>query len=592
MIGRVLKRGSNLTGLLYYLYGPGKACEHVNPRLVSGWRHPAELEPPLRPDGRRDFRRLTGLLDMPVALLGDRAPDDPVWHCVVRAAPGDPELGDGAWMRIAGEVMHRTGLSRHGEEDEGVRWVAVHHGDNHIHIVATLARQDGRRAGLHNEYYQIGEALRDIEAEYGLVAVVRADRTASRRPTRAEGEKAARSGRSEPPRVTLLRHVQAAAAAARSEAEFFAALVRRGVQVRLRYSAERPGEVTGYAVTVAGARTAAGNPVWFGGGKLAPDLSLPKLRARWPSPGRPRDRLDGNGMRDGVARVTLRHEVGLRAARARSEWEFFAALEAAGLTVRIRHGSSRSGEAAGYAVSLPGLVDRAGQQVWYGGQILSGQLGLGSLRHRWRAGRPGAPPAPPFTGTEIGEIYEYAAAVATEAARQLHTSPSPDQAADIAWGAADVLTVAADVTGNAELCRAADGFARAARAPWGRTPPPSPAGARLRTTAYLLAACGPGGSRRTAIRRVLINALAGIADAVVQLRSAQRRHAQAAAARNAAVGLAAFASDTATGPTTLGMIIETPGPPVTARRAGWVADARTARRPPASYPPRRPRRAR
>jgi hypothetical protein len=424
VIGRVLKRGSNLAGLLYYLYGPGKACEHVKPRLVSGWRHPAELEPPLRPNGRRDFRRLTGLLDMPVALLGDRAPDDAVWHCVVRAAPGDPDLGDGAWMRIAGEVMHRTELSRHGEEDEGVRWVAVHHGDNHIHIVATLARQDGRRAGLHNEYYRIGEALRDIEAEYGLVAVIRADRTASHRPTRAEGEKAARAGRSEPPRVTLLRHVQAAAAAARSEAEFFADLARRGVQVRLRYSVEHPGEVTGYAVTLAEARTAAGDPVWFGGGKLAPDLSLPKLRTRWPGPGRSQDRLDGHGMSDGVARVVLRREVGLCAARARSELEFFAALEAAGLMVRIRHGSGRSGEAAGYAVSLPGLVDRVGQQVWYGGQTLSGQLGLGALRHRWRVGRPGAPPAPPFTGTEIGGIYEYAAAVAAEAARHLHAGPS------------------------------------------------------------------------------------------------------------------------------------------------------------------------
>lgn len=48
------------------------------------------------------------------------------------------------------------------------RWVAVHHGDNHVHIVATLARQDGRRARLDNDFYRIGEALRDIEAEYGV----------------------------------------------------------------------------------------------------------------------------------------------------------------------------------------------------------------------------------------------------------------------------------------------------------------------------------------------------------------------------------------------------------------------------------------
>src|SRR6516225_2711066 len=151
----------------------------------------AELEPPLRENEKRDFRRLTGLLEQPIALLGDRAPSDPVWHCAVRAAPGDPDLGDGAWMQIAAEIMHRTGLSRRGEEDEAVPWVAVHHGDNHIHIVAVLARHDSRRAHLHNEYYRIGEALRDLEAQYGLAAVARADRTAARRPGRAETRTAA-----------------------------------------------------------------------------------------------------------------------------------------------------------------------------------------------------------------------------------------------------------------------------------------------------------------------------------------------------------------------------------------------------------------
>jgi hypothetical protein len=248
MIGRVLKRGSRVYGVLWYLYGPGKKCAHSNPHLVSGWRHPAELEPPLRDNGKPDLRRLTGLLEQPLALLGDHAPAKPVWHCTVRAAPDDPDLGDGAWMRIAGEIMDRTGLSRYGEEDEGVRWVAIHHGENHIHIAAVLARQDGRRARLDNDFYRIGEACRDIEKEYGLQVVARADRTAAKRPTRAEQEKAARAGRAEPPRVTLQRQVAAAAAGTRSEPEFWAALDKRGVLVRLRRSTLNPGEVTGYAV--------------------------------------------------------------------------------------------------------------------------------------------------------------------------------------------------------------------------------------------------------------------------------------------------------------------------------------------------------
>jgi hypothetical protein len=75
--------------------------------------------------------------------------------------------------------------------------------------------------------------LRDIELEYDLQVVVRADRTAAKRPTRAEREKAAQAGWPEPPRVTLQRQVAAAVAGARSELEFFTTLEKRGLRVRL-----------------------------------------------------------------------------------------------------------------------------------------------------------------------------------------------------------------------------------------------------------------------------------------------------------------------------------------------------------------------
>jgi hypothetical protein len=42
-----------------------------------------------------------------------------------------------------------------------------------------------------------------------------------------------------------------------------------------------PGEVTGYAVALPTDTTKAGGPVWYSGGKLAADLTLPKLRHRW-----------------------------------------------------------------------------------------------------------------------------------------------------------------------------------------------------------------------------------------------------------------------------------------------------------------------
>ncbi len=93
MIGKVL-RGQRPRGLLYYLFGPGRREEHPDPHIVAGWRDAAELESPLHPDGRRDFRQLAGLLNQPQAALGPRGLRQPVWHCVVRVAPGDRQLSD------------------------------------------------------------------------------------------------------------------------------------------------------------------------------------------------------------------------------------------------------------------------------------------------------------------------------------------------------------------------------------------------------------------------------------------------------------------------------------------------------------------
>jgi hypothetical protein len=207
--------------------------------------------------------------------------------------------------------------------------------------------------------------------------------------------------------------------------------------------------------------------------------------------------------------------------------------------------TGRLAEVTGYAVSLPGMIHlRAGQQVWYGGQTLDGQLSLPALRRRWSAGLPGIPPGPEaFADADTRDIFSYAAAVAAGAACQLRASPAAAQSADIAWAASDVLTAAAQATGSPELQQAADGFGRAARASWGRIPPPSPGGATLRTAAYLLAACIPDRSRRTITRRTLISSLAGLARAVAVLRETQQNLLQASAARNAAACLTAAASN-------------------------------------------------
>src|SRR5207249_941684 len=62
---------------------------------------------------------------------------------------------------------------------------------------------------------------------------------------------------------------------------FLAGLREAGLLVRERYSEQHPGEITGYAVALPDDNDGTGGPVWYGGAKLAGDLSLPRLQAGW-----------------------------------------------------------------------------------------------------------------------------------------------------------------------------------------------------------------------------------------------------------------------------------------------------------------------
>ena len=287
MIGKICPLGQNVAGLIRYIYSPGRREEHTDPHIIAGYRHPADLEPALRPDGGRDFRRLVGLLKLPHDVLGQWGYAKPVWHCSMRAAPEDRLLSDDEWAQIAHDAMHRTGLAPYVQQDEAVRWIAVRHGPDHIHIVAMLARQDRTRPRLSNDRLRVRDACIAAERRYGLRSTAPADRTANRCPTRAEVEKSARRGMTEPPRIILRRHVATAAAAAGSAEEFFARLDEAGVRIRLRHSARNTGEVTGFSVGLPEDTAKDGEPVWYGGAKLASDLSWPRLCQRWATPSRP-----------------------------------------------------------------------------------------------------------------------------------------------------------------------------------------------------------------------------------------------------------------------------------------------------------------
>jgi hypothetical protein len=549
VIGKVL-RGRNAGRLLYYLYGPGKANEHTDPHLVAGFADPADLEPERRRGGGRDFRRLTGLLNQPLAVLARPGYAQPVWHCAVRAAPGDRMLSDAEWAQVAAGILDRTGLAPVGD-DLGVRWVAVRHAPDHIHLVATLARQDGTRPKVWNDFYRVREACRQAEEQFGLQATAPADRTADRRAGRAETEQAARKNWAEPPRVRLCREVSAAAAGAGTEQEFFTRLADAGVAVRLRHSTTNPDRVTGYAVGLPEHTARGGGVIWYGGGKLAADLSLPKLRRRWTSQPGSDGAFPGQGLPPAAARAVLRNMVSAAAGRASDEAGFFAALREAGLEVRIRFSELHPGEVTGYSVRLPGGQDAEGVPVWCGGGRLAASLTLPQLRRRWSTERNGGTEragafrggAFRFSDAERDAIYQHAARQAERATEHIRRCAysDPAQAADAAWAAADTLHVAAKALRNPGLRRAAYSYSRAARAPYGRIPGPSPEGAQLRATARLLALTGQVTGDDTLAVAALIANLAALVITIADLRTAQQHATQAAAAHDAGTHLNACA---------------------------------------------------
>ncbi|MBW0100902.1 hypothetical protein [Pseudonocardia sp. KRD291] len=149
MITKVV-HGWRVGGLVAYLMGPGRAQEHVRPRVIASWggqdvgRLPRENE-----EGRLELGPLIRALRAPAVAAGLRESDEDgkrgyVWHCSARVAAGDRVLSDEQWASIARELLDGSGVAVAGDSG-GPRWVAIRHADDHIHIAAFLVRQDTSR---------------------------------------------------------------------------------------------------------------------------------------------------------------------------------------------------------------------------------------------------------------------------------------------------------------------------------------------------------------------------------------------------------------------------------------------------------------
>jgi hypothetical protein len=176
------------------------------------------------------------------------------------------------------------------------RWVAVRNGESasgsdHAHVVVALVAEDGSKASVHYDQSRAQNATRELEQRFGLRRLEARPRGTGSRGARA-GERMADARRQRDhgadgrapergSRQTLERIVRACATASRNESEFVGALREHDVRVRPRYAEGGRSRVVGYSVRLPGSESGPRRSVWFGGGRLARDLTLPSLRAGW-----------------------------------------------------------------------------------------------------------------------------------------------------------------------------------------------------------------------------------------------------------------------------------------------------------------------
>ncbi|MFJ1745310.1 relaxase/mobilization nuclease domain-containing protein [Streptomyces sp. NPDC088116] len=274
--------GSDSRGLIVYLFGPGRRDEHTDSHIVAAWDMAGAPDPGRDPAATYSqlAKRLDHHVDLRTRELGGKKPPQHVWHCPVRTAPGDRYLTDAEWAEVARRIVHTAGIAPEGDE-KACRWIAVRHADDHIHIMATTVRADGRRPRTHRDGQRAQVECRKIEAEFGLRRLKSGDLTAPRTPTGAERAKAERQGQAVTARQWLREQAYAVAAAVRNEADYFTVLQSLGIKVKTRLGPET-GDVIGYSLAAPGDTNVACEPVWYGGSKLAPDLSINRLRERLP----------------------------------------------------------------------------------------------------------------------------------------------------------------------------------------------------------------------------------------------------------------------------------------------------------------------
>lgn len=304
--------GRDAAGLARYLFGPGQSNEHTDQHIIGGspelymeWgdatltsKEATIVGRILETSWRRQFAPELAMAGAGVGgisranLTGgeDAQPGQGhVLHVIFSMREDETPLTDDQWREVSEKYLRGMGFIDNPEHPD-VTWFTMTHGvsekgNPHAHMAICTTRRDGSTIDLSNSRRRAQQVRTEIIEKLDYITPLHDLTRKEHRPglkpyTQAEHKiakkKAEQGGQLAPDRVLLQRIVRAAATQSKTEAEFInTVLSHPGVRIEAtRWEPGSRDKVTGYKVGITGG-------VAFSASKLAPDLTLSKMRSKW-----------------------------------------------------------------------------------------------------------------------------------------------------------------------------------------------------------------------------------------------------------------------------------------------------------------------
>jgi hypothetical protein len=257
-----VRKGANFAKLLSYLYREGLAENHVDPHRVSGnvvGDDPQTLT--------KQFRWFSQANERVKA---------PVFHVSLRLPAGE-HLTDDQWAEAAQMFLKQMNFIESDSDGYGrhdAPWVALRHADDHIHIVASRVRFDGKAVKVWLDWERSRSAARALERHFGLSSPVEKADTLT---TVTKGERLSATRRHVIPERSRLqeRVMHARDHCDGTRPGFESALAEVGVGFKANQAST--GRMNGYSFSLTDWTDAQGEQVWVTASQLHKSLRWAQL---------------------------------------------------------------------------------------------------------------------------------------------------------------------------------------------------------------------------------------------------------------------------------------------------------------------------